>query len=201
MDIYFSCHIYFFFLQSPSFIKRPKFFLLSLKELLAYFITSVPFKIDWLAYFWRWLTFIGWFVLNINIISSLNRWQISTSINYNWNIIPQVICEMWNVKNVRHVQNNVTIASNCWICQQFNCKHLLTVSNLDINLFNLKMPEFVCLLFVCFFLSLILNKFFTKSFVFRKLCSSGSWNFLARNNVAPSPPPPPLPKKKKNEGQ
>ena len=132
MDIYFSCHIYFFFLQSPSFIKRPKFFLLSLKELLAIFITSVPFKIDWLAYFWRWLTFIGWFVLNINIISSLNRWQISTSINYNWNIIPQVICEMWNVKNVRHVQNNVTIASNCWICQQFNCKHLLTVSNLDI---------------------------------------------------------------------
>ena len=51
---------------------------------------------------------------------------------------------MWNVKceNARHVQNNETIASNCWICQQFHCKHLLTVNNLDIILFNLKMPEF-----------------------------------------------------------
>ena len=52
---------------------------------------------------------------------------------------------MWNVKceNARHVQNNVTIVSNCWICCKFNCKHLFTVNNLDIILFNLKMSEFV----------------------------------------------------------
>ena len=51
---------------------------------------------------------------------------------------------MWNVKceNVWHTQNNVTIASNYWICWQFNCKHLLIVNNLDIILFNLKIPEF-----------------------------------------------------------
>ena len=52
---------------------------------------------------------------------------------------------MWNVKceNARHVQNSETVASNCWICQQFHCKHLPTVNNLDIMLFNLKMPELV----------------------------------------------------------
>ena len=52
--------------------------------------------------------------------------------------------DMWNVKskNTRHVENNVTIASNCWISWQFNCKHLLIVSNLDILLFNLKKPKF-----------------------------------------------------------
>ena len=55
---------------------------------------------------------------------------------------------MWNVKceNARHVQNNVTIASNCWICWKFNCKHLLTVNNSDIILFNLKMSEFFFLI-------------------------------------------------------
>ena len=51
---------------------------------------------------------------------------------------------MENVKceNVRYVQNNVTIVNNSWICQQFNCKHLLIVSNGDIIWFNLKTPEF-----------------------------------------------------------
>ena len=45
---------------------------------------------------------------------------------------------MWNVKreNARHVQDSATIAS-----KQVNCKHLLTVSNLDIIWFNLKTPE------------------------------------------------------------
>ena len=55
-------------------------------------------------------------------------------------IIPQEICE--TVKYENNAQNNVTIANNCLICYQFNCKHLLIVSNLDITLFNIKMPEF-----------------------------------------------------------
>ena len=36
-------------------------------------------------------------------------------------------------ENARHVQNNVKITSNCWICYQFNCKFLPIVRNLDIN--------------------------------------------------------------------
>ena len=57
-------------------------------------------------------------------------------------IIPQEICETVKYENSQHAQNNVTIANNCLICYQFNCKHLLIISNLDITLFNIKMPEF-----------------------------------------------------------
>ena len=66
---------------------------------------------------------------------------------------------MWNVncENVRHVQNNVTIASNRWFFQQLNCKYLLIVSNLNIVWFNLKTPEF--------FFSLTLSEFFMKWFL------------------------------------
>ena len=35
-------------------------------------------------------------------------------------------CEMWKYSAC---PKNVTIANNCWICWQFNCKHLLIVSN------------------------------------------------------------------------
>ena len=58
-------------------------------------------------------------------------------ISYTSSSMENVKCE-----NVRHVQNNVTIVSNSWICQQFNCKHLLIVSNGGIIWFNLKTPEF-----------------------------------------------------------
>ena len=61
-------HIFIFFrLELFRFIKRPKFFFLSLKELFIISITSVPFSSDWLANFWRWATLIGSFDLNINI--------------------------------------------------------------------------------------------------------------------------------------
>ena len=74
---------------------------------------------------------------------------------------------MWNMKweNVRHVQNNVTIADNCWICWQFNSKHLLTVNNLGIILFNLKMLEF----FLVFFLVDFEQVFYEIAFVWKSL--------------------------------
>ena len=94
------------------FIKRLKSFLLSLKKLFTISITSAPFNSDWLANFWRWATLIGSFELNINASN-----------------------DMGNVKcgNIfRRVQNNLTIASNYQIWQQFNCKNLLIVSNSNI---------------------------------------------------------------------
>ena len=69
---------------------------------------------------------------------------------------------MWNAKceNARHVQNNVTIASNRRICQELNCKHLLIVSNLNIIWFNLKTPEFF---FSLLWASFLWNVFWSKS--------------------------------------
>ena len=58
-------------------------------------------------------------------------------INYTSSGVGNVKCE-----NARHVQNNITIANNCWISQQFNCKQLLFVSNVDTIWFNFKTPEF-----------------------------------------------------------
>ena len=82
-------------------------------------------------------------------------------------------CEIWNV--FRHVQSNVTIASNYWICWQFNCKHFLIVNKVDIIWFNPKTAEFF---------SLTLNKFFMKLFCLRifvsVFCSSGLLYFFTR---------------------
>ena len=89
---------------------------------------------------------------------------------------------MWNVKceNARHVQNNITIASNCWICYQFNCKHLLIVSNLDIILFNLEMPEF--------FSRWLWTSFFMKPFLFEifvsPFCKEWFMNLFCESNAA-----------------
>ena len=47
---------------------------------------------------------------------------------------------------------------------QFNCKHLLIVSNLNIVLLNLKMPKFFC--------SLTQNKTFMIFFLLQNLCSA-----------------------------
>ena len=36
-------------------------------------------------------------------------------------------------ENAWHVQNNVAIANNCWICQQFDRKHLLNITNVALS--------------------------------------------------------------------
>ena len=67
---------------------------------------------------------------------------------------------MWNVKcanKFKHVQNNVTTASNYWIC-----KHFLIVSNLDIIRFNLRTPE---IFFSLLWSSFVWNLFYLKIFV------------------------------------
>ena len=78
--------------------------------------------------------------------------------------------DMWNVKceNAGHIQNNETITSNRWICEQFNCKHLVIVRNLSIIWFNLKTPEF----FFSFTMSKFLwNAFWSKIFISLFHCS------------------------------
>ena len=45
----------------------------------------------------------------------------STMINYH--IIPQEICQMWNLNLLGMFKEQCNNAKNCWILWQFNCKH------------------------------------------------------------------------------
>ena len=76
----------------------------------------------------------------------------------------------------KHVQSNVAIAGNSWICQQLNCKRLLIVSNLDIIWFNLKTPKFFSRwLWTSFLRNLLCLKIFVLRF-----CSIGLLYFYTR---------------------
>ena len=48
----------------------------------------------------------------------------------NYNIIPQVICKLWNVRECSACSiYNVTMQTTAVICYQFHWKHLLNVGN------------------------------------------------------------------------
>ena len=70
-------------------------------------------------------------------------------------------------ENAWHVQNNVAIANNCWICQQFDRKHLLNITNVDI----------IWLFLADFEQVFLWNLFWSKVFV-SNFCSSGLLFFL-----------------------
>ena len=75
------------------------------------YITSAPFKIEWLANFWRWATLIGSFEFNINITYNSLRARLHETrselkpvwnLKPLWNVVPftwQLHCEQpWNFK-------------------------------------------------------------------------------------------------------
>ena len=83
---------------------------------------------------------------------------------------------MWNMKyeNARHIPNNATIASYCWICQQFNCKHLL-LAIYTLSYLISKCPSF----FLVDFEQAFYEIFFVWKSSFHFIVSSGLWNFFA----------------------
>ena len=88
-------------------------------------------------------------------------------------------CEIWKVKCsacLKHVIN----AKNCLICWQFNCKHLLNVSNLGTTWFNFKTPELFFLLdfeqVFYYYFFLVENPCFT-------FCSSSCYGRLVARKI------------------
>ena len=118
-------------LQRSTLSQTTKVILTSTERVVYHFYHKCATQ-HWLANFWRWATLIGSFEFNITQLVK----TLLAAFDYNQLYLKWYgKCEMWKC-SVCSKQ-----CKNCWICYQFNCKHLAIVSNAEVDLGLLQHPR------------------------------------------------------------